>query len=363
MPFITEEIWQKLPLTNRVESIAIARYPERDRRLEDPAAEEEMAPVVAAIEGLRNIRGESNLPPAVRIEAHIHSASADLRQTLDKWQTYVMPLAGVNRLHVSAPAAKPALSATFVGQRMEIFVPLAGVIDLAEERARLGKEVAAVDKDLATLSRRLDNPNFVAKAPPEVVHKDRAQLEELQAKKAKLQENLRRIAPEAAMSEESKPPNGNGSPPIASMVPNPETAEVHIREPEEQGQIDLSRELKGDLESVKVPDAVDPQVKHALEKLREGTKHGLSSSDHYSLGVAYMGMGLVDDAVREFNAAKKPGTKKTAAKGKVKARAKAKAKRAVPRKAKGRSAKKAKAATRKKAPARKATRKKGRGRR
>ena len=69
--------------------------------------------------------------------------------------------------------------------------------------------------------------------------------------------------------------------------------------------MDLARELEGDLAQVKLPEEVHPQVKDALDKLREGTKEGLSSKDHYDLGVAYMGMGLVDDAVREFNRAKK----------------------------------------------------------
>jgi valyl-tRNA synthetase len=122
------------------------------------------------------------------------------------------------------------------------------------------------------------------------------------------------------MSQESKPPDENGAPPVASVVNNPETAEVRIAEPADGGQVDLSRELRGELEGVRVPEEMDPQVRHALDKLRQGTKEGLSSSDHYSLGVAYMGMGLVDDAVREFNAAKIPGKKKPAKKA-VKKRA------------------------------------------
>jgi len=71
-----------------------------------------------------------------------------------------------------------------------------------------------------------------------------------------------------------------------------------------QGGIDLADELKDELSRVKVPAQVDPQVRQALELLREGTKEGLTPTDHHDLGVAYMGMGLVDDAVREFNAAR-----------------------------------------------------------
>jgi valyl-tRNA synthetase len=312
MPFITEEIWQKLPLGERAESIMISPYPQRDRKLEDAPAEVEMAPVVAAIEGLRNIRGESNLPPATRIEAQIQTPIADLRRTLEKWQGYVIPLAGLARMHVGPPATKPAQAASFVGDRMEIFVPLAGIIDLGEEQSRLGKEISRVEKDLAGLERKLGNPDFVAKAPPDVVKNDRARVDELKAKRAKLQDNLKRIAPEGHMSQESKPPNGNGAPPLPSIL-TPEAAEVRIAEAADGGQVDLARELRPELEGMKVPDNMDPQVRSALDKLRQGTKEGLSPSDHYNLGVAYMGMGLVDDAVAEFNAAKKPAKKKAAA--------------------------------------------------
>jgi valyl-tRNA synthetase len=92
---------------------------------------------------------------------------------------------------------------------------------------------------------------------------------------------------------------------VNQIIANPDSAAVKIAAPADGGGVDLASELRGDLEQVKVPQQVDPQVKDALEKLREGTKEGLSPSDHYDLGVAYMGMGLVDDAVREFNNAKK----------------------------------------------------------
>ena len=135
---------------------------------------------------------------------------------------------------------------------------------------------------------------------------------------------------------------------MSSIVTNPETARVKIGE-EASGTagasdpspaVDLAKELAPDLEAVRVPDQVDPLVKDALDKLRQGTAKGLSPKDHYDLGVAYMGMGLVDDAVREFIVAKdgkaegagkalasakakqKAGAKGAAAKGKPKAAAK-----------------------------------------
>jgi valyl-tRNA synthetase len=328
MPFITEEIWQKLPFARPTESIMLASYPAEDARLRDEAAEHEMRPVIAAIEGLRSIRGESNLPPSTKVEAEIHSAHAEIRATLERWRGYVMPLAGLSALRVLPHGPKPPQAAAFVGQHMEIFVPLAGLIDLDEERSRLSKEIGRVEAEQAALARKLENANFVQRAPADVVEKDRARLVELGARKAKLEDNLSRIAPEIAMPDEKKPQaQVDSSSPVLGVVANPESARVKIVPGEvDTGSVDLGAELKSDLAGMKVPEPPDPQVQQALEKLREGTKEGLSPKDHYDLGVAYMEMGLVDDAVREFNESKKKPARKAAPKAKAKAKAKTKQK-------------------------------------
>ncbi len=315
MPFITEEIWQKLPLARSTESIMVAPYPLLDARLRDEAAEKEMRPLVAAIEGLRNIRGESNVPPSTRVEAEIHCATDDVRATLERWREYVMPLAGLSQLRVVRPGTKPAQAAAYVGPDMEIFVPLAGVIDLDEERSRLRKEIGRVESELTALSRKLENPNFVSRAPPDVVEKDRARVAELAARKAKLEDNLTRISPEVTMPDEKKTATqGEAAPSASAAVLNPDSAQVKIAsDVGTAGSVDLGAELKSELAQVKVP-RTDPQVEQALEKLREGTKEGLSPKDHYDLGVAYMEMGLVDDAVREFNESKKKPARRAAAK-------------------------------------------------
>jgi valyl-tRNA synthetase len=347
MPFITEEIWQRLPMQRTSDSIMIAPYPEPDSRLADWAAETEMGPVVAAIEGLRTIRGESNLPPSARLVAHVQSADANLRATLERCRNYLMPLAGLSEVHVEPPGKKPPQSAAFVTAGMEIYVPLAGLIDVDAERERLNKEIARAEQELTSVLRKLENPNFVAKAPPDVVEKDRARVEELKARQAKLQEHLNRISPEAAVSEET-PPEA-----VENTLTNPETAKVKVAPPASPagGGVDLSKELKGELEAS--PEIVNPQITDALNKLREGTKEGLSAKDHHDLGVAYMSMGLVDDAMREFDKAKQGGDDRPAPEQPAKVAAKkAPAKKAAAKKA---PAKKAPA---KKAPAKKAAAKK-----
>ena len=282
MPFITEEIWQKLPIPRAVDSVSLGSYPTEDRRLDDQAAEEEMKPIIEAIEGIRTIRGESNLSPALKVLAHIQSSNGEVRQTLDRWRSYVMPLAGLQTLTVSELGPKPPQAAADIRAQMEIYVPLAGIVDLAEERERLKKEIEKAEKEIATINKKFENPNYAARAPADLVEKDKARIAELESRIGKLGENLRRIAP----------------------------VEVKIAPPA-AGNVNLEEELKEELSGVSVPQP-DNQVKEALDKLREGTKEGLSSRDRYDLGVAYMNMGLVDDAVREFNKAKDEGGTKEA---------------------------------------------------
>ena len=167
MPFITEEIWQKLPMDRQAESI------DDRRRTPRPIAASRTPPPstrwgrsIAAIDGIRTIRGESNLPPATQGRGHRAVAGrARSAHSLERWRSYLMPLAGLSGVQIGPPGKKPSQAAAYVGERLEIFVPLAGVIDLAEERTRLAKEIARSEQELASLEKKLDNPNFVARAP------------------------------------------------------------------------------------------------------------------------------------------------------------------------------------------------------
>ncbi|MCI0572492.1 MAG: valine--tRNA ligase, partial [Myxococcaceae bacterium] len=309
MPFITEELWQRLPMERPTRFIGQAVFPEPDERLKDPEAEAEMAPVVEAIEGLRNIRGETNLPPSARISAQVQSADARTRELLEAWRAYLMPLAGLGELRVGGPGKKPAQAAAYVGEKMEIFVPLAGLIDFEEEKARLKKELSKTEGELAGIQRKLDNPNFVAKAPADVVEADRARVAELGARKAKLQENLMRISEPAAPEAKAAPEETHAArTDEAATGPLFDAGTAGLRvtsEPLGSEDVNLAEELRDELAELPLPKDVDPQVREALEKLREGTREGLSARDRYDLGVALMGMGLVDDAAREFAEAKK----------------------------------------------------------
>ncbi|RKH05601.1 valine--tRNA ligase [Corallococcus carmarthensis] len=360
MPFITEEIWQKLPMSRPTESICIAAYPQLETAWVDAAAESEMAPVIAAIEGVRTLRGESNLPPSAKVKAVVQSPDATTRELLERWRAYLMPLAGLSEVVVGPPGAKPPQAAAFVSGNLEIYVPLAGLVDLDAERDRLKKEIARSEQELASLQRKLDNPNFVARAPPDVVEKDKARVAELQERSVKLQDHLQRIAPEPPMSETPSPLPGSteSEAPEASESIAPESAQVKVAtEPSapKGEEVNLGQELKGEIEAeeaAQAPQPADPVVEEALNKLREGTKEGLSAADHHDLGVAYMSMGLVDDAMREFDRAKEGGDAREAPEGSAKPVKKASAKKAAGKKAP------AKKAAGKQSPAKKAAGKK-----
>ena len=216
MPFLTEELWHRLPGAPAEQFLARAAFPRSSGRWRDAAAEAEMAPLVALIEGVRSVRGESNLSPAARFRAVVQADRPELRESLRRFGDYVLPLAGLTSLEVQPPGPQPPQSATWVGEGLQIFVPLAGLLDLDEERARLRRELARLQTDVAGLRRKLDNPSFVTRAPAEVVEKDRARIAELEQRRSKLQDNLNRIEPEGTMSEKTPEEMSQFNPPTPS---------------------------------------------------------------------------------------------------------------------------------------------------
>jgi valyl-tRNA synthetase len=190
MPFITEEIWQKLPGASG--SIMTAPYPLMEVGLVNPQAEAEMGLVMEAITAIRNLRGEMNVPPASKVEVFLRSADPWSLAALEGHRQAVMLLARVKELHHNADAI-PAAAAKAVVDRVEIFMPLTGVIDFKEEERRLAKEMEKISKELAQAQRKMANEDFLAKAPPEVVNKEKERLNSWSEKLAKLKAHQERI--------------------------------------------------------------------------------------------------------------------------------------------------------------------------
>jgi valyl-tRNA synthetase len=202
MPFITEEIWQTLPETARVqgqgsrgqaESIMIAPYPVTDEKLINPEIERDMQMVMDLILAIRNIRGEMNIAPSLQIQAVVKVESREFGDHLEQSSGYVKTLARLGDLRIGTAEKKPRAAATGVIKGAEVYVPLEGIIDMTQERDRLQKEIAKISKDIEVFSKKLSNKNFVDKAPKEVVEKDTAKLEEFRAKREKLEQSLKML--------------------------------------------------------------------------------------------------------------------------------------------------------------------------
>ncbi|MFH0810462.1 MAG: valine--tRNA ligase [Pseudomonadota bacterium] len=191
-PFVTEEIWQKLPGTCGG-SIMAAEWPERGPR--DEAAEDEVALLQQAVAAVRNIRAEMNINPGAEMEAVFLSADAAKRAVLKANEAVVRRLARIGRYEVASPEdrARPRQAATGFAAGVEIFVPLAGLVDFAEEERRLAKELAKAQKELETVARKLANADFVARAPEDIVAKERAREADASGRIVKIKAGLERL--------------------------------------------------------------------------------------------------------------------------------------------------------------------------
>jgi len=191
VPFITEEIWSVL--LQRTELRSIMQQPFPDAGADYPDEEKDMTCIMDVIRALRNLRSEMNIPPALNIEAVCYSNEGAVRKLLESGREYINMLARLSSLKVSAPAGRPENAATVIAGGVEIFVPLEGLINFEEEKRKLEKEREKVIKEIEAVQKKLSNEDFLARAPKEVIEKDRARVEEFLQKKSKLEEGLARI--------------------------------------------------------------------------------------------------------------------------------------------------------------------------
>lgn len=180
MPFITEEIYQCLP--HEAESIMISKWPVADESLVDPEAERGMNAIMDSIKAIRNMRAEVNANPGKKISA-IMLVSEDLREVVAHNDSYIKLLGGIDNLELRPlNGEKPENAMAAVVTGIEVYLPLAGLIDVEKETQRLSKELAAMEKDLQRAGGKLNNAGFLAKAPEDVIAKERAKYEELSGK-------------------------------------------------------------------------------------------------------------------------------------------------------------------------------------
>ncbi len=188
MPFITEEIWQRLP--HQGISIMVAPWPQPDPALDFPRAVASMDCLMEITREVRNIRSIYNISPGHQVPLLVKTGTAEQDDMLAGCREYLVSLARLSRLEIGQSLAKPPLAATVVVQGLEVHVPLADVIDVGAERQRLQKELAKTEAALERIARKLGNTDFVGKAPAEVVSQQRATHAELADQHAKLQATL-----------------------------------------------------------------------------------------------------------------------------------------------------------------------------
>jgi len=191
MPFITEEIWQKLP--GNKGSIMISPLPKKNDLLINLPAEEALEIIKAVVYHIRNIRGEMHIPPSQKIEAILFCEDVKTTGLLENYQNYLISLALLKNLTFSTSREKPHAAATAIVKGVEIFIPLEGLIDFGEEEKRLKKEIFKVEKEMAFVQKKLTNEDFLSKAPKEVVEKEKEAHQVLLGKKKKLEESIARL--------------------------------------------------------------------------------------------------------------------------------------------------------------------------
>jgi valyl-tRNA synthetase len=184
MPFITEELWQRLP--HKGETICLAEFTPGDPARIDERAEREMGLVIEVITRLRNIRSTFNIAPSIKLKAQIAPADASTRDLIARMEGHVKRLARIEELQIVdlLPARKG--SARAVVGASEIAVPLEGLIDFENERSRLEKELNKLINERGGLEKRLSSQDFISRAAPDVVETTRARAEELDDQVAKL---------------------------------------------------------------------------------------------------------------------------------------------------------------------------------
>ncbi|MCP4689872.1 MAG: class I tRNA ligase family protein, partial [Desulfobacterales bacterium] len=194
-PFVTEEIWWKLPGTEGsiMKASSPLDAPDAEVAAIDEGAEADMGLVMEVISGIRNIRGEMNIPPSKALNASFRSPSASVRKTVESHKEMIINLARLNTITVAAPGEKPRASATAIVGDAAVFVSLEGIIDFNKEAERLEKEIGKLAKEIKPLSNKLRNDDFLGKAPEQVVNKVKEKHGALLEKQQRLQSTLDKV--------------------------------------------------------------------------------------------------------------------------------------------------------------------------
>jgi valyl-tRNA synthetase len=192
MPYVTEEIWQRLPHDGA--SIMVAPFPEKQKLV---FVGKPMEDLIALVTAIRTIRATYEVDPKKRIDATIVAPGETGLGFIEEQRALISALCRIEHLKLLPQAVRPEKTIVQPVGELEIHIPMAGLFDLAAERGRLAKERLKIDAELESLRARLGNPQFVERAKPEVVEESRARVAELEARKRRVEQMLRELGGEA----------------------------------------------------------------------------------------------------------------------------------------------------------------------
>jgi valyl-tRNA synthetase len=195
MPFITEEIWQRVaPLTgNNEDSIMLQSYPKANSQLISDNAIKEINWVMDFILGLRRIRGEMNIAPGKKLNVLLQQGTAEDRDLKIKTQHFLIKLGRLESITWLDDNKTPPESAIALVGTLQILIPMSGLIDKAAEISRLEKEILKATKELPRIEGKLKNPDFIARAPQAVINKEKEKLTDLNLSLSQLNAQLKKI--------------------------------------------------------------------------------------------------------------------------------------------------------------------------
>jgi valyl-tRNA synthetase len=191
MPFISEELWQRLPHEGAY--LAAAAWPRSNERFIDPGAERDMQVLQDLVVKIRNLRAESNVDAARRVEVLVHGAGDAATALIARHAGLVATLARASSVRVVDRIDGSLVAARGVVRDLEVAIPLQGVLDFAAERTRLTRELEKLESEAAARERKLSNASFLERAPAEVVQKERDLQRELLGRKTRIETTLERL--------------------------------------------------------------------------------------------------------------------------------------------------------------------------
>lgn len=191
MPFISEEIWQHLP--HEGETVMLAAWPEYDASLENPQAVTEMETLMDIIRAVRNIRAEVNVPMSKKIELMLKASDQEVLGIVERNADYIRRFCNTSEYEAGLDLQAPDKAMTAIVTGAELYLPLAGLIDIEQEIARLQKELEHLNKEVERVDKKLSNEGFVAKAPAKVIEEEKAKQADYTDKRNKVISRIKEL--------------------------------------------------------------------------------------------------------------------------------------------------------------------------